>query len=456
MHEQVEEPLVDRTAVELFAGGGGLAMAVHRAGFRPLLFNEFAPRACETLLANRAALAPTQGDPPIPTPGDRPPLVSGDIQGVDFSYLARAKEEAGLEVDVLAGGPPCQPFSLGGVAKGDEDKRNMFPQMIRAMREIQPKAVICENVRGLLRKSFDPYFQYILDGMRLPTVVRGEEDWRHHARELARRIADGSVAPHERYDVEWIKVNAADYGVPQIRHRVIIVAFRADLKVDMKQFVASVEATEYSEDALIRSLLPDGDQDGEYWRRHERIRERAIPDHVKERVISGLRAPLALPDGKKPWRTLRDALAGECADGNVLPDIPDHQLDTVERNLGGYTDHIGWPGARIYPGHTPNELDRPAKTVKAGVHGVPGGESVLLLDERVRDEEAPGGLRYKHRYMTVRETARVMTFPDDWQLVGPRGEKMRQLGNAVPVLLGEVFAKAVLAALEKASKQEGR
>jgi DNA (cytosine-5)-methyltransferase 1 len=138
-----------------------------------------------------------------------------------------------------------------------------------------------------------------------------------------------------------------------------------------------------------------------------------------------------------PWRTLRDALAG--IDGQrPLPAVPPAYLDRKERFLGGFTDHVGWPDARIYPGHTPNELDRPAKTVKAGVHGVPGGESVILLDD--------GGCRY----MTVRETARVMTFPDDWKLEGPRGEKMRQLGNAVPVLLGEVFARAVATVLDEA------
>jgi DNA (cytosine-5)-methyltransferase 1 len=84
-------------------------------------------------------------------------------------------------------------------------------------------------------------------------------------------------------------------------------------------------------------------------------------------------------------------------------------------------------------------LDRPAKTVKAGVHGVPGGESVLRQDD--------GSIRY----MTVRETARVMTFPDNWRLEGPRGEQMRQLGNAVPVRLAQVMAKSVAKALKGAS-----
>lgn len=77
------------------------------------------------------------------------------------------------------------------------------------------------------------------------------------------------------------------------------------------------------------------------------------------------------------------------------------------------------------------------------MHGVPGGESVMQLDDVTFN-----GTGY--RYMTVRETARVMTFPDDWQLAGPRGEKMRQLGNAVPVKLGATFAKAVGAALKAA------
>ena len=109
-------------------------------------------------------------------------------------------------------------------------------------------------------------------------------------------------------------------------------------------------------------------------------------------------------------------------------------------------------GARIYDGHTPNELDRPAMTVKAGVHGVPGGEAAMLLDERVRDADT-GEMNCLYRYLTAREAARVMTFRDDWRLAGPRGERMRQLGNAVPVRLGRVFAAAVAKALDSVESQ---
>ncbi|MFG1947748.1 DNA cytosine methyltransferase [Nonomuraea sp. NPDC048826] len=423
MLDQGEGQVRDRSAVELFAGGGGLAMAVHRAGFRPLLFNEFAKRACETLASNGAERVPEGEAPWIPEPGEAWPLIEGDVRGVDFEYLAG-------RVDVLAGGPPCQPFSLGGVAKGDEDERNMFPQMFRAIREMRPQAVICENVRGLLRPSFKPYFEYILREMELPFEERLENvTWQEHDAVLRERIAEGDGDTSRRYQVIMTPVNAADYGVPQIRQRIIIVAFRADLGVDLERFKKLIEPT-FSEAALIRSMV-----EGDYWERHN------VPEQVRKRVLERLPTVLPLADGKRPWRTLRDAIAGiEGIEGceKPLPPVPAEWLDRQEHYLGGFRDHIGWPDARIYPGHTPNELDRPAKTVKAGVHGVPGGESVMMLDDGT------------HRYMTVREAARVMTFPDDWKLQGPRGEKMRQLGNAVPVLLGEVFAEAVADALDEA------
>jgi DNA (cytosine-5)-methyltransferase 1 len=425
-----------RTSVELFAGGGGLAKGVHDAGFRPLLLNEFVRHACDTLEANGAK---PRGDALVAQPGEPWPLVRGDVQDLDMSYLRG-------EVDLLAGGPPCQPFSLGGVAKGDEDKRNMFPQMFRAIREIQPKAVICENVRGLLRPSFLPYFEYITRELAFPFEERGDAvSWQEHDKVLKARKMEAEANPEgadptRRYNVVVTPVNAADFGVPQIRNRIIIVAFRADLPVDLEGFKDSVRPR-FSEEALILSML-----DGTYWKRHSQV-----PDHVRRVVMARLpKTPPRIPTGAQlPWRTLRDAIAG--LEGEPpLPPIPWDRLDRQDYKPGGISYHVGWPGARIYPGHTPNELDRPAKTVKAGVHGVPGGESVMLTDDLLPAVDPNSGLAYRHRYMSVRETARVMTFPDSWKILGPRGEQMRQLGNAVPVTLGKVFAKAVAIALDNA------
>ncbi|MFF5633573.1 DNA cytosine methyltransferase [Streptomyces sp. NPDC012825] len=413
---RIKHPQVG-TCVELFAGGGGLAMGVHAAGFRPLLVNEYAKRAIETLQAN-------------PTPeGGKWPVKPGDVRDLidDFKALDG-------KVDILAGGPPCQPFSLGGAHKGMEDERNMFPQMFRAIREMKPKAVICENVRGLLRPSFGPYFEYILNELRLPFEKRkAGASWEDHNDILKKKLANDEVPPSERYFVKHIPVNAADFGVPQIRQRVIIVAFRADLGVDEETWNRFEPKQTHSDEALIHSMR----EGGEYWNRHD-----YVADDAKARTIANL-SKLDYDDHKtkkklelQPWRTLRDAIQGiDEFEGRPLPFI---EVDAVENKLqvGEVSDHFGWPGARVYTGHTPNLLDRPAKTVKAGVHGVPGGESVMQMDDPTFN-----GTGY--RYMTVRETARVMTFPDEWQLAGPRGEKMRQLGNAVPVKLGATFANAV-------------
>lgn len=407
------------TCVELFAGGGGLAIGVHNAGFRALLVNEYARRAVETLQTN-----------PAPD-GGMWPVVPGDVRDLvdEFGSLRG-------QVDILAGGPPCQPFSLGGTHKGMEDERNMFPQMFRAIREMRPKALICENVRGLLRPSFKPYFEYILNELRLPFVQRERNaSWEEHNEVLEKLLANDQVPASERYFVEYVPVNAANFGVPQIRQRVIIVAFREDLGV---KWESHRPKQTHSDESLIHSMR----RGGSYWDRHD-----YVDKDVQKRVIVNL-PELDHDDPKtkmmlrlKPWRTLRDAIQGvdEFA-GRPLSPVKADDAEN-KRQVGKVSDHFGWPGARVYTGHTPNLLDRPAKTVKAGVHGVPGGESVMRLDDPTFN-----GTGY--RYMTVRETARVMTFPDEWCLAGPRGEKMRQLGNAVPVKLGHTFAEAVGAALK--------
>lgn len=396
------------TSIELFTGGGGLAVAMHRAGFRHLLAVEYDSRACQTLRANEAI--PYDRDAPRPSRlGDPWPLVEGDVRETRFSPFDG-------QVDVVAGGVPCQPWSLGGAHKGYEDKRNLWPQLFRCVRETKPLAVCAENVKGLLRPSFSPYYDYILRELAAPFEERVEgEDWRDHDRRLAKLREDDDYDPATRYDVTYQLVNAADYGIPQVRWRVFVVAFRKDLGLSGWRFPKPT----HSEAALLRDQA-----DGGYWERHG-IAPR--PDL----------APGTIPpaDGLKPWRTLRDALYGNPDQPHLPPLPPPPEPLAAKLEHPDFLHHYGWPGAREYPGHTPNDLDRPAKTIKAGVHGVPGGETVLRLDD--------GSLRY----MTVREAARVMTFPDNRRLEGPRGEQMRQLGNAVPVRLGEVAASAIAKAL---------
>ena len=118
-----------------------------------------------------------------------------------------------------------------------------------------------------------------------------------------------------------------------------------------------------------------------------------------------------------PWRTVRDAIQG----------LPDPESSGASRA----PNHVFQPGARVYPGHTGSPLDLPAKTLKAGDHGVPGGENMLVRKD--------GSVRY----FTIRESARIQTFPDGFRFHGSWTETMRQLGNAVPVVLAQRVATSV-------------
>jgi DNA (cytosine-5)-methyltransferase 1 len=380
------------TSIELFSGGGGLAMAMHEAGFLHLLLNEIDPTACKTLLANTAIAYKFEDTPPAVL-SDPWPLLAGRVESIDFTPFA------GL-IDVVAGGVPCQPFSLGGAHQGHLDERNFWPEFLRCVRETRPIAIIAENVKGLLRPSFAPYWHYILHSLSVPFEQRVEgESWQDHDKRLIKTLATPG-GPSERYDIDFQLVNAADFGVPQVRHRVILVGFRQDVAVNWTFPKPTHSAT----------ALGTQQQNGEYYDRHGlRRKKRAQWTHDDTDLL--------------PWQTIRDAIR----------DLPS---PLKNRESPGLIHHVGWPGAREYRGHTANVLDRPSKTIKAGVHGVPGGETVIRLDNG------------RIRYLTVREVARLMTFPDEWRLQGSRGAQVRQLGNAVPVKLGQVIARAVGLAID--------
>lgn len=382
-------------SLELFTGAGGLALGTHLAGFRHAGLVEWNKDACRTLERNARAEA-------LPGIADWN-VHQADIRAFDFSGFAG--------VDLVAGGVPCQPFSLGGKHRGMDDTRDMFPEFVRSIRELAPRAFIIENVKGLLRQSFRSYFSYIILQLTYPTLTRRKaETWERHLGRLEDTHTRGR-STGLRYNVIFRLLNAADYGVPQTRERVFIVGFRADTGIEYH----FPEPT-HSYEALLREQWVTGD----YWRRHG-IRQ---PTEKPQRLNSAL-ARLANEDllPTLPWTTVRDAIR----------DLPDPANTNEAR---GVLNHRLNPGARSYPGHTGSPLDLPSKTLKAGVHGVPGGENTIAF--------ADGSVRY----MTVREAARVQTFPDQWFFEGAWSEAMRQLGNAVPMNLAAVVANSVATRLK--------
>lgn len=380
-------------SVELFAGAGGLAMGVSLAGFKSLAVVEWDRWACDTIRENQKRGYPLVNDWP---------LWEGDVRKFNWSSLPEG-------IDLLAGGPPCQPFSMGGKHKSHGDNRDMFPATVEVLRTLRPKSFIVENVKGLTRSSFANYYQYILLQLEFPEVIRREnESWVDHLKRLQTEKTSGAL--HVKglaYNVVPTLVNAADYGVPQKRERVFIVGFRSDLGAEW-----SFPRKTHDLDALLHSQWVTGD----YWERHciaKRWRP-SIPERFKARVSKLVSGNFLVAE--KPWRTVRDALT----------DVPDPQRDS-----GHFLNHAFQDGARVYPGHTGSPLDLPAKTLKAGDHGVPGGENMMVLED--------GAVRY----FSVRESARLQTFPDGYVFHGSWTETMRQLGNAVPVSLARLVAASV-------------
>jgi DNA (cytosine-5)-methyltransferase 1 len=237
-----------------------------------------------------------------------------------------------------------------------------------------------------------------------------------HLRRLQEEKTSGALhGSGLTYNVVPTLANAADYGIPQKRERVFIVGFRSDLGIEW-----SFPRPTHSFDALLYSQWVTGG----YWEKHRipPTRRPGVPEKIKGRIkkLSGLLFPV----DDSAWRTVRDALM----------DVPDPRKGAAK----SFYNHNFQDGAKIYKGHTGSPLDLPAKTLKAGDHGVPGGENMLVLDD--------GSVRY----FSVRESARLQTFPDGYVFHGSWTETMRQLGNAVPVALARRVAASMAESLAEA------
>lgn len=353
-------------SVELFTGCGGLGLGLSRAGFDHELLVEWNRDAVETVLHNRA-----RGVKHI----EHWPLVQADVRDIDWT-VARG-------CDLVAGGPPCQPFSIGGKHRGSVDQRDMWPQAIRAVAEARPRSFLFENVRGLARPKFAPYLSAIVERLSSP-------------------------AAGLRYDVRIEKVNAADFGAPQKRHRVVILGVALPEGIGAPE----LEPTHSRE-----RLLWDQFVTGSYWEEHGLARHMDTFAAQDTPTIAKLRRA-GLEPSEHRWVTVRDALKG-LGDPN------------------GANNHVFQQGAKVYKGHTGSPLDEPAKALKAGDHGVPGGENMMVRDD--------GSVRY----FTLREAARLQGLPDDYSFPRSWTESMRQLGNAVPCQLAQVVGSRLMKVLTR-------
>ncbi|MDO6485216.1 DNA cytosine methyltransferase [Shimia thalassica] len=384
-----------RKSIELFAGAGGLGIGLAQAGFVPEMVVEQNRWCCDTLRENHGVFADNHESSEHPWQ-----VVEADVRQVNFKRFAG-------KLDLVSGGPPCQPFSMGGRHRAYDDVRDMFPQAVRAVREAKPKAFVFENVKGLTRASFHDYFTYIERQLTYPDLAAKDgEDWKDHLCRLNRHHTSKSKRGL-RYNVITKLMNAANYGIPQRRERVLFVGFRSDINAEW-----SPDEGRFTQKALVWDQVF-----GDYWDRLQVVK--------KDRKLEGRSALMAKrlskdekPD-ELPWRTTREAIS----------DLPDPE--TQQKKSSMVFDHRFQPGAKSYPGHTGSYLDEPSKTLKAGVHGVPGGENML--------RRADGSIRY----FTIRESARLQTFPDDYQFHGAWSECMRQLGNAVPAELARIVGESV-------------
>ena len=360
-------------SAELFAGCGGLALGMSHAGFRHQHMAEFDQDAVATVLHNKAKGIEHVRDWPMGLQ---------DVREINWKKLT--------SLDLVSGGPPCQPFGIGGKKRGQDDHRDMWPEAIRAVREAKPRLVLFENVRNLAGPRFRPYLEWIVAHLERPGAIRRPAE--SHDEHRARLAASKS---RKDYRLVWQLVNAADFGAAQIRHRVLIFGIRSDLNV-----VPMPMTPTHSRDRLLWEQYVTGD----YWTRHG-LKRRRTPVLQQDRARIEQLARAKIEPSSSPWVTIRDVLNG-----------------LGEPN--GKCNHILQTGARVYPGHTGSPMDLPAKALKAGDHGVPGGENMMVRDD--------GSVRY----FTTREAARLVGLPDDYEFPRSWTESMRQLGNAVPAPLG--------------------
>lgn len=333
------------TSIELFAGCGGLALGLHLSGISPLMLNDSDKHACNTLKLN----CPNWN------------VVHNQLENVNFQQFKNV-------VDVVTGGFPCQPFSFAGKRLGFEDVRGtLFYDYAKAVKQINPKIIIAENVRGILNHN---------QGHTIKTI----ED----------------VISDLGYEVHIKLLKAVEHFVPQKRERVFIVGIRRDISP-----LAQFKWPEPNPKILtMRDAMFSGD-----------LYDSNVPKSVGQEYSAKRREVLALVPPGGCWRHLPVELQKDYMQGSYY----------LSGGKTGMARRLSW--------------DEPCLTLTCS----PSQKQT----ERCHPEET--------RPLTVREYARVQTFPDYWQFSGPVTSQYKQIGNAVPVNLAIAVGNSIVKFLNTAN-----
>lgn len=398
--------------IDLFAGCGGLSEGFYMQGFHALAHIEINPIACETLKTRMRHYGYSNPEKEV---------LNLDITGDDvIEKLDKAVD--GREVDIIIGGPPCQAYSSLGRAKDDNamqnDPRNyLFESYVKILNHYQPKFFVFENVTGMLTAK-----------------LNGE----HIVNKIIEALSENYKV---KFDAKMNVLNSANYGVPQIRKRVIIIGVRKEIDIKPEEVYADIAKTHYDPEmpeeernglrkyvtvrdaiAELPKLKPgqgkteiefNSKRDNEFLKRIRSPKDKVLRDHVARNHNSKDIERYTVMS-EKHW-TFQELLENR-------PDL-NHEKQRVFGN--SYT--VQW-------------WDLPSKTIIA--HLYKDGNQFIHPDST------------QGRTFTVREAARIQSFPDNFVFEGPRTEQYKQIGNAVPPLLAEAVARSIKGKLDKMENKD--
>lgn len=418
------------TCVDLFAGCGGLSLGLEQAGFRPLLFSEINLSAAETYLLNRL-------DRDIIPVGDIYSLTDHDLKLLKIYWRQRGVEQ----IDLVAGGPPCQGYSGIGhrrtfkLEKHEIPSNRLYVEMARVIRALRPRMFLFENVKGLLSAKW---------------TADGDKG------EIFRDVLTEFTSLRE-YHVRWSLVHAKNYGVPQNRPRVLMVGIRYDqlYSETQTQFFDAPDLLYDKPSAVEHAFLPSGG-----------LPAPSLPEllaDLEDPTYPGTTATVSYP--RAPMTEIQRMLRSR--DNKPLPQ--DYPLTEHE-----YSNHAPYITEKFrHMIENNGEIPEKFRTKKFAQRVFPkawGPEGPNITATSLPDD-------YVHysqpRSPTVREWARIQTFPDWYQFAGPRttGGRRRagdpsagiwdrdvprytQIGNAVPVLLAKVVGEHLAGILERKIKPQ--